>query len=82
MVPSVLIESDRWRHVISLRRVINNQIKVVLVVDQNVVGPWPVAKIKYSRIGAAVDRLPPGGEGQASSARGEGVDVHILTLSR
>ena len=37
-----------------------------------------VAELEEPRPVAAVVRPPPGGEGQAGSARGEGVDAHVL----
>ena len=53
-VPSVLIKSDRCRHVIWPRRVKHNQIKVVLVVDQNIIRSCPVAEVEDSGPPAAV----------------------------
>ena len=49
--------------------------------DQNIIFSSPVAEVEDSRIVAAVVRFIPGGEGQASSARGEGVDAHVLATS-
>ena len=39
-----------------------------------------VAELEEPRPVAAVVRPPPGGKGQAGSARGEGIYLHVLSL--
>ena len=85
MVPRVLIKSHSRRHRVSHKRNTDEHSKVVVVyiaVNINIINTKSVSGVEYSRPNTTINRLPPGGEGQASSARGEVTYPHVLTLGR
>ena len=52
---------------------------VRMFASHNIIRRYPVAEVEESRPISAVIRFIPGGEGETSSARGEGAYVHILS---